>query len=780
MRLTVRTLLAWMDGLLSPQDHAALGEKVRTSGVAPALVDRVHEVIARPTLSAPPAAGRGLADDPNTAAEFLDNALPADRLEAFERVCVESDLHLADVAACHRLLAESAREPAAIESFTAPMRRRLVELAAARLDPLAAAALTVAVGSEKPVRPFSGPPVRPEARRAPLGAWISAVAAVALLAALGGFFAWSVSRGPRRAAGRTEVTVVPAEAPAEAPDARPDDVDRAATVPPPSAQPVEEEVMAVPPAAEVDSGGVVASGPPDPGASATVPAADTTMAAPAAAPPVAAPAPGGTVAGPAGESPATAGIAPPAGPSSAATSAAAPGLAADGLRVPSGDALAIVAAPPAAGAAEAVGSISPRASVVGQSADEGNDDRGATAAFRPGGPLLHRGETDGSTGWVLLPVEASLGDREDLLAPPRCHPVVEVGGLAVRLEPCSRAVVTRTADGTPWLELVFGRAVVSGADADARLGVVAGGLRGILSGVMREPAGIEVTLCREPGAESTPFRRASVSAGSAEKVWRQVTDAGERPLAGLAPEVILPARAAISWTDLDPAAAALVPPAAEPPWLRPPLGGDRIEQAAVRALADALAAGPDTTVDGPLRRLAADRRVERRMIAAATLALLGEYRDLVGLLVAEGPLAVGESQWTELERMTVPLAIARGGNSAAALAAAFAEAAPPGKGDTLMALARGFNDAELAAGGAALLVEALDDGSLAVRRSAIRRLLEIVEPDQRHRASYRADRPPALRHEGVAWWRAQLEQGRIGREGGRPEAENGRPSRGAE
>ena len=104
MRLTVRTLLAWIDGLLGPEDQALLGEKVEASGVAPALVERVRDVIARPSLSAPATAGRGLADDPNTAAEFLDNTLAADRLEAFERVCVESDIHLADVAACHQLL----------------------------------------------------------------------------------------------------------------------------------------------------------------------------------------------------------------------------------------------------------------------------------------------------------------------------------------------------------------------------------------------------------------------------------------------------------------------------------------------------------------------------------------------------------------------------------------------------------------------------------------------------------------------------------------------------
>jgi hypothetical protein len=119
--------------------------------------------------------------------------------------------------------------------------------------------------------------------------------------------------------------------------------------------------------------------------------------------------------------------------------------------------------------------------------------------------------------------------------------------------------------------------------------------------------------------------------------------------------------------------------------------------------------------------------------------------------------------------MAVPLALARGENAAVALAEAFRAAGPPGKGDLLMACARGFSDDELAAGGDALLVGSLADGSLAVRRSAIRRLVEIVQPDERHRSSYRADRPGTLRDDGIAWWKTQLEQGRI-RRGGEPPA----------
>jgi hypothetical protein len=438
--------------------------------------------------------------------------------------------------------------------------------------------------------------------------------------------------------------------------------------------------------------------------------------------------------------------------------------------VPSGDALAIVAAPAVAEPATAAASI-PAAAADAPPADGASGQGiGSAEKVRDGGLLLHRGEVDGAAAWLLVPTDAPLTDREDLLAPPWCHPVFSLGGMTIRLEPGSRVVVTHDANGTPRVEVVFGRAIVSGEAADARIGVMAGGLHGVVSGMLRQPVGIEVLLDRAPGSASTPSRRAVIHAGATEKVWQQAAaDGGSPPLAGLPPEVLLAPRAAITWDDRDPAAAMLVPPTAEPAWMRFPTGGDRIERSAARALADALAASPATGVDGPLRRLATDPRSENRMIAAATLALLGDYRELVTLLAAERPLSLNETQWTTLEQMAVPLALARGENSAAALAEAFRAAGPPGKGDTLMACARGFSDDELAAGGDALLVGALGDGSLAVRRSAIRRLVEIVQPDERHRSTYRADRPDTLSDDGIAWWKTQFEQGRI-RRGGEPPA----------
>ncbi|MGI9176877.1 MAG: hypothetical protein ACR2IT_03360, partial [Pirellulales bacterium] len=345
------------------------------------------------------------------------------------------------------------------------------------------------------------------------------------------------------------------------------------------------------------------------------------------------------------------------------------------------------------------------------------------------------------------------------------YPTLSIDGITIRLHPNTRAVLARDDSGAPRLEVVFGRAVVSGAAADAAVGVIAGGLCGELSGVLGQPAGIEVALERAAG--EPPHRWAAVHAGSAEKVWRQTTSAGaaaDELLGGIAPESVVAARTTLTWFDRDPGGAVVGPPALEPAWIRTKATADRTQQAAVRGLAAAVAATDDNGVEQQLHAMAAGSRAENRMIAAATLALVGDYAPLVAVLCddAEGD-RLNESQWTMLEAMTVPLAIARGDNAMAKLGEAFRTHGPAGKGDVLLTLARGFSDQDLAAGGDRFLVDSLDDGSLAVRRYASHRLIEIVQPDERHRTDYRADRPAGLRRDGIAWWRAQLEQGRIRR-----------------
>ena len=125
MRLTLRTLLAWLDGVLPDGEQQELGAKVSSSVVATHLVDRIRTAVGRTAIGAPKTDGRGLTEDPNSVAEYLDNTLSSDQLEAFERICIESELHLAEVAACHGLLAELARDPTVQHGLHGDERQRI-------------------------------------------------------------------------------------------------------------------------------------------------------------------------------------------------------------------------------------------------------------------------------------------------------------------------------------------------------------------------------------------------------------------------------------------------------------------------------------------------------------------------------------------------------------------------------------------------------------------------------------------------------------------------------
>lgn len=110
MRLTLRTLLAWLDGVLTPDEQRQLGERVAGSTVATHMAERIRAAIGRTVIGAPRVDAKGIADDPNSVAEYLDNSLPSERLEPFERICIESELHLAEVAACHGMLADLSKD----------------------------------------------------------------------------------------------------------------------------------------------------------------------------------------------------------------------------------------------------------------------------------------------------------------------------------------------------------------------------------------------------------------------------------------------------------------------------------------------------------------------------------------------------------------------------------------------------------------------------------------------------------------------------------------------
>lgn len=114
MRLTLRTLLAYLDRALDTEDDAAIAEKLKQSEFASKLVQRVKACLTNDVLSAPAVTATGTADDANRIGEYLDSVLSAEQVAEVERICLESEPHLAEVAACHQVLTLVLAKPAEI------------------------------------------------------------------------------------------------------------------------------------------------------------------------------------------------------------------------------------------------------------------------------------------------------------------------------------------------------------------------------------------------------------------------------------------------------------------------------------------------------------------------------------------------------------------------------------------------------------------------------------------------------------------------------------------
>jgi hypothetical protein len=754
--------------VLPPEDQQQLGEKVEASPVARELVDRIRAVVDNPHLPAPRVAAKGLGGAADTVAEYLDNTLSPERLEAFERICLESDMHLAEVAACHAMLAELAKHPDMLPPLDAAHRRRLLESLHHRVAaaPRAASGERGAGLESRPVPealPSATPAPSGSRTRRPWAAWAMAVSALSLLGVLTALLAQSTGMfrsrvdAPARVVGKA-TAVVPARGDALPPEPTADgglapevpaneaktalpmasDVAAQAPSPPAPGERIEGDTDGLATVAgESDAAAQVvevAEGRP-PEAGAPVAAADST--------------PDTDRGGAAGEK---------------GAGADAPGP----RKVPAGGALAIASGVRSARPAPTIKPPEPPGEEGNVAGDVGLEAAGGSDAAGLGfvaadGILLRRGRDGDRVSWGAIGVGATLAAEETLVVPPGLHPELNLGGVSVRLLPRSTVALSAAADGTPRIDLETGRLVARAARPDSRLTIVLGGEETTVTAGLDGAVAAEAAWDWRPGLgqEAVPKRCLLVAVS---KPIQLVFPAG---VPAVMTQAVAPARGgrlveaggrgeAIQLERL-------------PGWMTGAERIDALERNAVESFAGrwtALPPGSDPVkgLEEVLLGLAIDRRVENRLFAAATFALLGNPDVAVESLCAEGPGRKLETrQWEALEAVTVPAALSGGEESTARLRKAFEDRGPAGRAELLMEMARGPSDAELAAGGDRTLVEALAEPSLVVRRYALRCLVDIVEPSPFDRSRFRPDGPPESRRDGIGWWRSLLEKGLIRR-----------------
>ncbi|MDX1944280.1 MAG: hypothetical protein SFU86_02655 [Pirellulaceae bacterium] len=189
MRLTLRTMLAWLDNVLDPADAELLGKKIDESTFATDLVQKIRTVTKKVRMNAPKLDGKGLGSDANTVAEYLDSELPQDRVGDFERVCLESDAHLAEVACTHQVLTivlgKAAEVPPQLRDrvYALGTGERSTPVAKAAAPRPASTAQPATAGDDQPLAEV--PDYLRSGRKEGVGKWIAVAVAVVLLLAIG-------------------------------------------------------------------------------------------------------------------------------------------------------------------------------------------------------------------------------------------------------------------------------------------------------------------------------------------------------------------------------------------------------------------------------------------------------------------------------------------------------------------------------------------------------------------------------------------------------------------
>jgi hypothetical protein len=736
MRLTLRYLLAYLDDYTLPQgapkilqteDSEAIGRKIQESDFAKGLVQRIRDVMRRVRLGAPSESEPDAGLDPNTVAEYLDHTLPDVRVPDFEKVCLESDPHLAEVACCHQILALVLREPAEVDEDA---RRRLYELpgaiAAATLesepvipaevpeDPddwqVTATDQPADAGQQTHVPDYLRENVRSRRR------WTTIVAVgLILLVVLGAWFLASIRDGHLLAglfsSQPPAQTEEPASTEGKTPAGNGGPEEAGQTPPENSAPPTRNE--------------------------------DATDSRPASTEPKSPPAPSM----PPAEAPGTT-VSKPKSPDA--------GPAAQEQPDEKSKAAGPVPAEPAKSRPDAPGPERPVAPANG--ANEGD---GADAAAVPEKPAAKRSANGGgevgrlattkqvvlrwnakSSVWQRLADEAAVNAGDRLIGLPAFRPrLALVGNISLELvDGSSVTALNPDSKGVPGIVVEDGRLLVKALDAKgARLRLQFGDRSGILQLADADTA-VAAEVSRMDGAGSDPETQPGslaadlyVLSGKAE--WNDEPAGKQIRLTG-------PVRLSLGEQALEPVALQQLPKwvAADP--------GPSLDQRAAVILEREL--GPGRPVMLGLRELTDDRRREVHLLATRSLSLTGDFGPLLRAL--EDPDQI-RRKYESIYIEQLRAAIYRSPKSAAAVRTAMETRYGP-QGASLYEMLWKYPADTLQPEDLNRLVGFLDHDGLPFRVLAFWNLKSIG--NNRTTLSYHPEDPPAKRQTAIQKWKERL------------------------
>lgn len=125
MRLTLRSLLAYLDEVLEPADMEEIRKKLDENEFTRNLEQTVRHTADNPDITAPAPTGPQMVIDPNRVAEYLDNVMPAEQVEEFEKQVLASEEMIAELANAHHILKLILDQPVRVP---APRREKMYHL----------------------------------------------------------------------------------------------------------------------------------------------------------------------------------------------------------------------------------------------------------------------------------------------------------------------------------------------------------------------------------------------------------------------------------------------------------------------------------------------------------------------------------------------------------------------------------------------------------------------------------------------------------------------------